>query len=63
MPSSKSLGKVKDTIREVTCRTSAYESQDSKIQRLNPFIRGWRNYFGHGNGILRHCLTCPRVDF
>ena len=53
MPSSKALGKVKDAIREMTCRKSAYESLDSKIQRLNPLIRGWRNYFEHGNSTKR----------
>ena len=53
MPSSKALGKVKDAIREMTCRKSAYESLDSKIQRLNPLIKGWRNYFEHGNSNKR----------
>jgi RNA-directed DNA polymerase len=53
MPSAKSLCKVKDAIREITCRKSAYESLDSKIQRLNPLIRGWRNYFEHGNSTKR----------
>lgn len=46
----KALCKVKDAIRNIT---SAYESLDSKIQRLNPLIRGWRNYFEHGNSTKR----------
>ena len=49
MPSKKSLNKVKDRIREITCRKSAYESLDKKVLKLNPIIRGWRNYFEHGN--------------
>jgi RNA-directed DNA polymerase len=53
MPSAKSMCKVKDAIREITCRKSAYESLDSKIQRLNPLVRGWRNYFEHGNSTKR----------
>ena len=53
MPSKKALKKVKDSIREVTCRKSAYESLDHKVERLNPIIRGWRNYFANGNSYLR----------
>ena len=53
MPSKKALKKVKDSIREVTCRKSAYESLDHKVERLNPIIHGWRNYFANGNSYLR----------
>lgn len=53
MPNKKALKKVKDSIREVTCRKSAYESLDHKVERLNPIIRGWRNYFANGNSYLR----------
>lgn len=48
-PSKKALNKVKDSIREITCRKSSYEDLDKKVIKLNPIIRGWRNYFGHGN--------------
>lgn len=53
MPSAKSLKKVKDAIRIITCRKSAYEGLESKVKRLNPLIRGWRNYFEHGNSTKR----------
>lgn len=53
MPSKKALRKVKDSIREITCRKSAYESLDNKVIKLNPLIRGWRNYFEHGNSVKR----------
>lgn len=53
MPSKKALQKVKDEIREITCRKSAYESFDKKVKKLNPLIRGWRNYFEHGNSYKR----------
>lgn len=53
MPSRKALKKVKDSIREVTCRKSAYESLEHKVEKLNPIIRGWRNYFANGNSYLR----------
>lgn len=48
-PSKKALNKVKDSIREITCRKSSYEGLDKKVLKLNPIIRGWRNYFEHGN--------------
>lgn len=53
MPNTKALSKTKDTIRLHTCRKSAYESFDVKVMRLNPIIRGWRNYFEHGNSVKR----------
>lgn len=53
MPSKKAMDKIKDSIREVTCRKSAYESLDQKVKKLNPIIRGWRNYFSNGNSYLR----------
>lgn len=53
MPSPKALRKVKDVVRLSTCRKSAYESLDIKVKRLNPIIRGWRNYFVHGNSTKR----------
>ncbi len=53
MPSKKAMDKIKDSIREVTCRKSAYEPLDQKVKKLNPIIRGWRNYFSNGNSYLR----------
>lgn len=53
MPSKKALEKVKDAIRVITCRKSTYEGLEQKVERLNPLIRGWRNYFQHGNSTKR----------
>lgn len=53
MPSKKTMKKVKDAIRVITCRKSAYEGLDQKVGKLNPLIRGWRNYFQHGNSTKR----------
>lgn len=53
MPNPKALRKVKDVVRLNTCRKSAYESLDVKVKRLNLIIRGWRNYFAHGNSTKR----------
>ena len=43
----------KDAIRVITCRKSAYEGLEQKVGKLNPLIRGWRNYFQHGNSTKR----------
>lgn len=53
MPSKKAMKKVKDAIRVITCRKSAYEGLKQKVEKLNPLIRGWRNYFQHGNSTRR----------
>ncbi len=53
MPSKKAMKKVKDAIRIITCRKSAYEGLEQKVEKLNPLIRGWRNYFQHGNATKR----------
>lgn len=53
MPSKKAMQRVKDAIRVITCRKSAYEGLEQKVAKLNPLIRGWRNYFQHGNSVKR----------
>ena len=53
MPSKKAMKKVKDAVRVITCRKSAYEGLEQKVEKLNPLIRGWRNYFQHGNSTKR----------
>lgn len=53
MPSKKAMKKVKDAVRVITCRKSAYEGLEQKVKKLNPLIRGWRNYFQHGNSTKR----------
>ena len=52
-PNKKAMKKVKDAIRVITCRKSAYEGLVQKVEKLNPLIRGWRNYFQHGNSTKR----------
>ena len=53
MPGKKAMKKVKDAIRVITSRKSAYEGLEQKVEKLNPLIRGWRNYFQHGNSTKR----------
>ena len=47
-PKEKSLKKFKDKVREVSKRNQPWKVE-SIIKRLNAKIRGWGNYFGHGN--------------
>ncbi|MHB8974205.1 MAG: group II intron reverse transcriptase/maturase [Pirellulaceae bacterium] len=45
-PRDKSHRKITDRIRELTPRKSGH-SLDDLIQRINPTLRGWYNYFRH----------------
>ncbi|SDL55613.1 group II intron reverse transcriptase/maturase [Halarsenatibacter silvermanii] len=47
-PRRKALDRFKDKVRDITRRQQPF-SVDVIIARLNPVIRGWANYFGHGN--------------
>ena len=47
-PRSKSLGKFKDTIRQITRRTNGH-SLPQIIQRTNRSARGWFEYFKHSH--------------
>lgn len=45
-PRKKSIGKLRDAIRERTRRTSG-QSMEKIIQTINPTLRGWFKYFQH----------------
>jgi len=47
-PRSKALNKFKDRVRYITRRQQPFPLKWI-INRLNPVIRGWSNYFEHGN--------------
>jgi len=47
-PKKNSLENFKDKVRKVTKRNQPWKVE-LIIKRLNPKIRGWANYFGHGN--------------
>jgi len=51
-PSDKSIGAYKDKVRIATRRQQP-RNVKMVIERLNPLIRGWGNYFRHGNGKTR----------
>lgn len=46
-PREKSQAKLKETIRQLTPRTSG-QSMNQIIQNLNRRLKGWRGYFDHG---------------
>jgi RNA-directed DNA polymerase len=55
-PRTKSLNKLKETIRAKTRRTSG-ESLEKIIAELTPTLRGWFEYFKHS-----HRTTFPQID-
>jgi RNA-directed DNA polymerase len=55
-PRTKSLTKLKDTIRAATKRKSG-KSLEEIIRSLNPTLRGWLEYFKHS-----YKTTFPRLD-
>lgn len=48
-PSQKAMKSVRSKIKEITGRQNMRISQEEQIAKLNPLIRGWRNYFKAGN--------------
>jgi len=52
-PSQKSMKNVKAQIRILTDRSQRCKLPEEIITRMNPVIRGWRNYFRVGNSTKR----------
>lgn len=52
-PSQKSMKNVKAQIRMLTDRSKLCKLPEEIITRMNPVIRGWRNYFRVGNSTKR----------
>jgi hypothetical protein len=48
-PSKRSMKNARQSIKECTTRKWERLSLKSRIETLNPKIRGWRNYFSSGN--------------
>ena len=48
MPRKKAIDEFKDKVRQITGRQRPVKFMQL-IEELNPVIRGWRNYFKHGN--------------
>jgi len=52
-PSDKTLKKFKERVKEITRRNQTVNVQELVKRRLNPYLRGWGNYFTAGDGITR----------
>lgn len=46
-PSPKALKKFKNRVKEITKRNQTINIEDLVKDKLNPYLRGWGNYFGH----------------
>lgn len=48
-PSARAMNSIRAKIRQLTDRRYAGLSIDAAVDRINPVLRGWGNYFRHGN--------------
>lgn len=48
-PSAKAMTKFKERVREITKRNQTVKLQELVKKKLNPYLRGWGNYFGIGD--------------
>jgi RNA-directed DNA polymerase len=48
-PSPKALKKFKARVKEITRRNQTVNIEQLVKKKLNPYLRGWGNYFGHGH--------------
>ena len=48
IPSKKAMQKARDRIHELTSKRYGCLPHAEVVERLNSFLRGWSNYFGHG---------------
>lgn len=50
LPSDKAKQKFKERVKEITRRNQTVNLETLVKSRLNPYLRGWGNYFLHGQG-------------
>ena len=50
-PSEKAKEKFKERVKEITRRNQTVNVHTLIKEKLNPYLRGWGNYFGNGQGI------------
>ncbi|MFC5471503.1 group II intron reverse transcriptase/maturase [Cohnella suwonensis] len=49
-PSDKAKQKFKERMKEITRRNQTVNVEQLVKRKLNPYLRGWGNYFAHGQG-------------
>jgi RNA-directed DNA polymerase len=49
VPSRKAIGRIRQEIKDATCRKNLALPKEAIIARLNQALRGWVNYFYYGN--------------
>jgi RNA-directed DNA polymerase len=48
-PSAKAMEKFKERVKEITRRNQTVDVSQLVKKKLNAYLRGWGNYFGHGD--------------
>lgn len=54
VPSDKAMTKFKERVKEITRRNQTVDVQQLVKKKLNPYLRGWGNYFGTGDVLGRY---------
>ena len=52
-PSQRSMKRARQRVKALTARSQVGQQLEDVIARLNPFLRGWGNYFRTGNAALK----------
>jgi len=53
VPSEKAMKRFKERVKEITRRNQTVKVEQIVKKRLNPYLRGWGNYFGTGDVVSR----------
>jgi group II intron reverse transcriptase/maturase len=62
-PSARAMNRIRARIRELTDRRYSGLSIDAAVDRLNPVLRGWGNYFRYGNSSQKFSAIDSYVHF
>jgi RNA-directed DNA polymerase len=56
-PSERAMASIRAKVKEMTQRRFTGSSLDTVVDRLNPVLRGWAGYFGHGNSSKKFAIV------
>jgi hypothetical protein len=54
-PSMKSMKRIRQRVKDLTLASRCHEDPRETIERLNPVLRGWGQYFRTGNATQKFC--------